>query len=228
MLHKLSIFSCAIFLVFAMSPAFAHEIHLKDGRTIHTKECWQEDGFVTYEKFGAVVRIPKDKVKQITYDDREVIKPATIYFNNGHSIYCNSSWEKDGQVYCDQYKADYFYDKEDVAGILKGRTHKFEELPTVIQKQWTAATVYLKSRQYLHADKVWTEGDNLFCQTSSEDYIFPIGDVLAVKKGHIQHQKQTPSPSRETISIDKHEIGQKVSNRRYKKSLEPIGKSIER
>jgi hypothetical protein len=56
-----------LFLVLVAELSMAHEIHMKDGRIIKSKTIWEEDELVNYEKFGTVIGIKKDLVKEIIY-----------------------------------------------------------------------------------------------------------------------------------------------------------------
>lgn len=49
--------------------ANACEIELKDGRIINAKSCWEEDGRIKYEKYGAIVSLEKEKVKKFNNKD---------------------------------------------------------------------------------------------------------------------------------------------------------------
>ena len=44
---------------------YAHEIYLKEGKIIEVKSYWEENNVVCYEKFGAVIKIPKSDIKKI-------------------------------------------------------------------------------------------------------------------------------------------------------------------
>lgn len=221
---KYLLFTFFVLILLGFNSVKAHEIHLEDGRVIQAKTCWEEDGFVLYKKFGTVVRLPRESVKDVLWDNVEVIKPATIYLKNGKSEYCSKSWEKDDKVYCGKYRSNYFYAKEDVAGVVKGKNHKFVDLPTEIQKRWTAATVYLKNNKYLHVNKVWTEGEKLMCQTDTDDFIFPIQSVKKVKKGHQKFSRRTRTASKTNSQSDRYTIGSPDSRTKYERSLEPIRK----
>ena len=53
------------FITFFVCMINANEIHMKDGRIVKTKTCWEENGIVYYEKYGATIGINKNLVKEI-------------------------------------------------------------------------------------------------------------------------------------------------------------------
>lgn len=55
-------------LVLLSSQVDAHEIHMKDGRVIKATSCWEDGDMVRFEKYGGVVGISKDLVKEIVYE----------------------------------------------------------------------------------------------------------------------------------------------------------------
>lgn len=60
------IYLCVLFILFGFSGvAGADEIHLKDGRIIKVQECWEEEEMIKYRKYGTVLGIAKDSVKEI-------------------------------------------------------------------------------------------------------------------------------------------------------------------
>ncbi|MDM8525143.1 trypsin-like peptidase domain-containing protein [Desulfococcaceae bacterium HSG8] len=62
----------AIFLL-AVGLSDAHEIHLKDGRIIKTKTCWEEGDVVKYERYGGILTIKKELVTNILYKEASFI-----------------------------------------------------------------------------------------------------------------------------------------------------------
>lgn len=61
-----------LILFFFAGPAGSDEIHLKDGRVLKVEECWEEKGMIKYRKYGTVLGIAKDNVKEIvTFSDFE-------------------------------------------------------------------------------------------------------------------------------------------------------------
>jgi len=69
---KLAVFGVLVLLA---GLTYAHEIHFKDGRIIKTKSCWEENGVVKYERYGGILTVKKEIVKEIIYKDEPVIAP---------------------------------------------------------------------------------------------------------------------------------------------------------
>jgi tetratricopeptide (TPR) repeat protein len=63
------------------SIAHADTIYFKDGRIIETITCWEENGEIKYEKYGATVAVNKIDVLKVVHDSWEDI--GHRYFNIG-------------------------------------------------------------------------------------------------------------------------------------------------
>ncbi len=207
-----------VIIILSASLVGADEIHLKDGRVIRTKTCWEENGKINYQKYNAVIGINRDLVENIIYEDEKIYSYSTVYFTDGTSNYCAKLWEENLQIYCENGKIPIMYDKEKVVKILKGRNQKFKDLPTEAQKKWTAATVYFKNKKTLLVNTVWQEGDKLYCKTNSGDFTFDIADVSDVKKGHRRKPKYYELPVNEQ---------KKIKEKIYLKALEDQAKRKE-
>jgi hypothetical protein len=75
---KIGVFCFSLFIV---GMAIADEIHLKDGRIVEVKSYWEEDQFICYQKFGAVIKLPRSKVKEIKTEnshDMESTNEASV------------------------------------------------------------------------------------------------------------------------------------------------------
>ena len=188
-------------IILSVSLVGANEIHLKDGRVIRTKTCWEENGKINYQKYNAVIGINRDLVEDIIYEDAKIYSYSTVYLKDGTSKYCARLWEENLKINCKNGKIPIIYDKEKVLKILKGRNHKFKDLPTEAQKKWTAATVYFKNKKTLLVNTVWQDGDKLYCNTNSGDFVFDITDVSDVKKGHRRKPKYYELPLNEQKKI---------------------------
>ena len=181
--------SLAALFASRFSPCQAHEIHLKDGRVIETKTCWEEDGAVKYENYGVIVELQRDLVAKVVYeDDRVWNNGATLYLKNGSTIFYPRVALEGRQYRCTSGKDIFLYTKDEVVTALAGRNHDFADLPPEIQKQWPAATVYLDNNVMLLAHKVWLEDGKLHCNTDSQDYVFDMAQVKKVVKGY-PHKK---------------------------------------
>ncbi|QTA88321.1 S1C family serine protease [Desulfonema magnum] len=66
-----------IILALGVSLSDAHEIYLKDGRTIKTKNCWEENGLVRYERYGGILSIKEELVEKIIYEASAFIGSVT-------------------------------------------------------------------------------------------------------------------------------------------------------
>ena len=62
---------CLLLLHCTVSLLPAHELHLKNGRTITTNNLWREGDTVHYEQYGGTVSIPYNRVKGVVYDTPE-------------------------------------------------------------------------------------------------------------------------------------------------------------
>lgn len=214
---KIYLIILAIVILFA-SLVGAHEIHFKDGRVIRTKTCWEEDGKVNYQKYGAIIGVSRELIDDIIYEDTKMYMYSTIYFNDGTSMFCGKIWEENLKVHCKNEKFPTIYDKEEVLKIIKGRDHKFKDLPSEAQKQWTAATVYFKNKKTLLVNRVWQNGEKLYCKTNSGDVVFDIADVFDVEKGHRRKPKYYEMPVKEQ---------KKIRDKVYFKALEDEANRIE-
>ncbi len=62
-------------------PAFADELHLKDGRIIEAEEVWESGGIVWYRQGKLIASVPRNEVVRITKpvpgEARKTDKPAT-------------------------------------------------------------------------------------------------------------------------------------------------------
>ena len=56
-----------MFFISCFDVSCADEIHLKDGRVIEVESCWEKSDQVKYEKYGAIVGIDIEIVKEIKY-----------------------------------------------------------------------------------------------------------------------------------------------------------------
>ena len=181
--------SLAALFASGLKPCQAHEIHLKDGRVIEAKTCWEEDGAVKYENYGVIVELQRDLVAKVVYeDDRVWNNGATLYLKNGSTIFYPRVALEGRQYRCTSGKDIFLYTKDEVVTALAGRNHDFADLPPEIQKQWPAATVYLDNNVMLLAHKVWLEDGKLHCNTDSQDYVFDMAQVKKVVKGY-PHKK---------------------------------------
>jgi hypothetical protein len=218
--------SCYMFTIGGLSSLHAHEIHLADGSVIETSQVWREKDFVLYEKFDTVVRIPTEKVIEVVYDDREVFKSVSIYFKNGTFVFCKYAWKKDGQVYCRQERSEYFYDLSDVAGVLKGRTHQFEELPVDVQKKFLFPTIYFSEENYLKVNYIWTDGQHLHFEIEDENYVVPIREVCTIKIGNTEYKSSSQTCTQKQ-NVDKTLIRNRNSgsNDAVDQTMVPIGKT---
>lgn len=61
----------------SVAPAAADVIHLKNGSTIKTDLCWEQDGEVRYRRAGGVVGIPKEMVDRIEKSADAASGPAS-------------------------------------------------------------------------------------------------------------------------------------------------------
>ena len=57
------LFGIVVFFPLVCSAAYV--IHLKDGRSFTTSECREEGDQIKFKRFGGVIGIPKDQVKEI-------------------------------------------------------------------------------------------------------------------------------------------------------------------
>jgi len=70
---KIGVFCISLFVV---GMAIADEIHLKDGRILEVKSYWEEDQLICYQKFGAVIKLPRSKIKEIKTDNSDDMESA--------------------------------------------------------------------------------------------------------------------------------------------------------
>ena len=64
---KLHAFLVVVMLVCSMTPVYGHEIHLTNGKIIEAETVWEEGSAVKYEKYGGVISIARNRVKEIIY-----------------------------------------------------------------------------------------------------------------------------------------------------------------
>ncbi|MBU0681842.1 MAG: trypsin-like peptidase domain-containing protein [Proteobacteria bacterium] len=57
-----------VLLINMVSPAWAYNIFLKNGKVVETEACWQEGNFVVYEKYGGTIAMAMDKVERLQCD----------------------------------------------------------------------------------------------------------------------------------------------------------------
>ncbi|WP_417910003.1 trypsin-like peptidase domain-containing protein [Candidatus Electronema sp. PJ] len=57
----------AAFMLLCAASLHAHQIHLKDGKTIESDNVWKEGNTVLYEKYGGTISIPDSQVQEIVY-----------------------------------------------------------------------------------------------------------------------------------------------------------------
>ena len=67
-IEKVAALSIMAFLAGGYIIAHADKIYLKDGRIIETPDCWEEDGKIVYDKFGAIIAIDKNNVLKVVHD----------------------------------------------------------------------------------------------------------------------------------------------------------------
>ena len=79
-------------LVVFSSLANAHEIHLKSGRVIQVASYWEKNGVVRFEKYGGVVGISKDRVKELVFNtsyskETPGISPTPVKYSHKRTQY---------------------------------------------------------------------------------------------------------------------------------------------
>ena len=79
-------------LVLFSAFANAHEIHLKSGRVIQVASCWEKNGVVRFEKYGGVVGISKDRVKELVFNtsyskETPGISPTPVKYSHERTQY---------------------------------------------------------------------------------------------------------------------------------------------
>ncbi|NNF47226.1 MAG: trypsin-like serine protease [Desulfofustis sp.] len=62
------VLSLYFFLLASPSAAVSHELHLKDGRIIHTDSIIRKDSRLSYQQFGGTITIDLSDVEKIIYD----------------------------------------------------------------------------------------------------------------------------------------------------------------
>lgn len=67
-IKKVAALSIMAFLAGGYIIAHADKIYLKDGRIIETPDCWEEDGKIVYDKYGAIIAIDKNNVLKVVHD----------------------------------------------------------------------------------------------------------------------------------------------------------------
>jgi len=79
-------------LVLFSAFANAHEIHLKSGRVIQVASYWEKNGVVRFEKYGGVVGISKDRVKELVFNasyskETPGIRPTPVKYLHERTLY---------------------------------------------------------------------------------------------------------------------------------------------
>jgi S1-C subfamily serine protease len=69
-MKRLALF-CLLALSCIPSRLPAHQLYLKDGRVITTKNVWREGDTVHYQQYGGTISIPYSKVKGVAYEEQE-------------------------------------------------------------------------------------------------------------------------------------------------------------
>ncbi len=64
----------ALLLLASPCAAFAHELHLKDGRIIHTDSITRNGSRVSYQQFGGTITIDLAAVEKIVYDSSSAVQ----------------------------------------------------------------------------------------------------------------------------------------------------------
>jgi S1-C subfamily serine protease len=67
-MHLLLVLSLLLFLLAAPFAAVSHELHLKDGRIIHTDSINRNGSRLSYQQFGGTITIDLSEVEKIVYD----------------------------------------------------------------------------------------------------------------------------------------------------------------
>jgi hypothetical protein len=67
----------------------ALEIHLVDGRVLTAATCWEENGLIKYERYGAAVAIEKQKVLRIDVPNNDKIAEEDNVFKRARKIYAD-------------------------------------------------------------------------------------------------------------------------------------------
>lgn len=140
MLNKQIKLIVILFIVFGYSWSNACELKLKDGRIIEAEFCWEENGRVKWNKYGATMSIEKEKVEEII--NSEYVKPekksygaAIVVLNNGKIILTEKTWEEGNKVYCQIGKTEYAYDKKEVASISKASFTTSSDMKKSVEKK---------------------------------------------------------------------------------------------
>jgi hypothetical protein len=74
-------YSVVIATLIISSSVYSDEIHLKNGNVIETKNCWEENDLIYYEKLGVTIKIARCEAEKIVYVDngnREEVKISDI------------------------------------------------------------------------------------------------------------------------------------------------------
>ena len=216
------IYFVIISIILLDGPLHSHEIHLKNGMVIQTKSCWEEGDIVNYVKYGTVIGLGKNTIDHIKYDNIVEYANSTIYCTNGSSIFCRKIYEKNDELKCINNKSTQILQHSDISKIVKGqsRYHNFFDMPIEAQKTWTKATIYLKNKDSLLVQEVWTKGNILYCQTHTDSYEFNIDQIKSVKKGYSRRPKLHEMTQAEQNRVLQNQARKKKLKEIKKKELE--------
>ena len=67
-MRLITVLSLFLVLLVSFCEAFAHEVHLKDGRIIRTDSITREGSRLSYQQFGGTITIDLSEVEKIIYD----------------------------------------------------------------------------------------------------------------------------------------------------------------
>ena len=140
-----------ILIIFFTFPAFADEIHLKNGRIVKIDDYWEQAGQITYEQYGTTMYINKKDVAKIKKGSSEQLNEneekkkelkqkyntngCVVFLKNGKTIIGYKSWFEDGLVYCVTDKKTYHILEKDIMQFSKSKVKKNKLKTSLAKKQ---------------------------------------------------------------------------------------------
>lgn len=113
-----------ILLLLAKGYSQSDEIYLLNGSVIKDANCWEEDGYIFYEKYSTVVKLDKNEIERVkesspycNHEHTKVYGSSVIILKNGKRIASKNVWENDNIIYYEKGNSSIPIKKKDIAKI---------------------------------------------------------------------------------------------------------------
>jgi hypothetical protein len=118
-----------------------HDILLKDGRKIQVEDYWEEEGYICFEKYDTIVKLNKNKIKEIIFIDNEEMarrkkvaaqKKAdmkkkyttdggVVLLNDGSTYEAKATWVEEGMIACKTKTTILYFKENEIREIVKAK-----------------------------------------------------------------------------------------------------------